>query len=205
MSVTALLQPVLSDDLLTRGLGDEEARLLVEWLADRAVEAYENLPDADQVGEMLRLCRRARAASRFVYLWCHQGSHGAACQLAASERFRFPLPLPEVDPYDLMRVILECEENDVAELARVPISANARELWRVPADTPGSCRRTSFRGLVLPCKRRPDERPRTGLRPAPGRAPTRTTGRFPSSEERRPATSDCARTGMAQSPRTLAA
>jgi hypothetical protein len=110
MSVTALLQPVLSDDLLTRGLGDEEARLLVEWLADRAVEAHETLADADQVTEMLRLCRRARAASRFVYLWCHQQSHGAACQLAASERFRFPLPLPEVDPYDLMRVILEYEE-----------------------------------------------------------------------------------------------
>jgi hypothetical protein len=112
MSVTALLQPVLSDDLLTRGLGDEEARLLVEWLADRALEAYERLAEPDQVGEMLRLCRRARAASRFVYLWCHQRSHGAACQLAASERFRFPLPLPEVDPYDLMRVILECEETE---------------------------------------------------------------------------------------------
>ena len=115
MSVTALLQPVLSDDLLTRGLGDEEARLLVEWLADRAVLAHEKLADADQVGEMLRLCRRARAISRFVYLWCHQQSHGAACQLAASERFRFPLPLPEVDPYDLMQVILECEESEGAD------------------------------------------------------------------------------------------
>ena len=115
MSVTALLQPVLSDDLLTRGLGDEEARLLVEWLADRAVAAHEKLAEADQIDEMLRLCRRARAISRFVYLWCHQQSHGAACQLAASERFRFPLPLPEVDPYDLMRVILEWEQTEHAE------------------------------------------------------------------------------------------
>ena len=111
MSVNALLQPVLSDELLTRGLGDEEARLLVEWLADRAIEeAHQRLSESEQLDEMLRLCRRARAVSRFVYLWCHQRSHGAACQLAASERFRFPLPLPEADPYELMQVILECED-----------------------------------------------------------------------------------------------
>ena len=119
MSVTALLQPVLNDDLLTRGLGDEEARLLVEWLADRAQDAHERLPEAEQLGAMLRLCRRARAVARFVDLWCHQQLHGAACQLAASERLRFPLPLPEADPYELMRVILEHEYADyrVSELS----------------------------------------------------------------------------------------
>ena len=111
MSAKALLQPVLEDELLTRGLGDEEARLLIEWLVDRAESILSKL---GQIGaslvEVQLLCRRARAVSRFVYLWCHQAFHGAACQLAASERFRFPLPLPEVDPYELMQVILEFED-----------------------------------------------------------------------------------------------
>src|SRR5688572_25314799 len=112
MSVKELLQPVLEDDLLTRGLGDEEARLLIEWLVDRAEHSRLRLSASERALEVQRLCRRARAVSRFVTLWCHHRSHGAACQLAASERFRFPLPLPDADPYDLMRVILEHEEAD---------------------------------------------------------------------------------------------
>lgn len=114
MSGTDLLQPVLGDDLLTRGLGDEEARLLVEWLVDRAEQSQRRLVSQGGLAlqEVQRLCRRARAVSRFVTLWCHQACHGAACQLAASERFKFPLPLPEVDPYELMRVILEFEETE---------------------------------------------------------------------------------------------
>jgi hypothetical protein len=115
MSVKALLQPVLEDELLTRGLGDEEARLLVEWLVDRAEQSHLRLAEPDRMIEMQRLCRRARAASRFVQLWCHQALHGAACQLAASERFRFPLPVPEADPYELMQVILEQEEIEHAQ------------------------------------------------------------------------------------------
>ena len=34
MPLKALLEPVLDDELLTRGLGDEEARLLIDWLVD---------------------------------------------------------------------------------------------------------------------------------------------------------------------------
>src|SRR4051812_38476460 len=119
-----LLQPVLDDEHLTRGLGDEEARLLIDWLVDQAELFARRI--ADQVrcrDEVVRLCRRARGLSRFVALWCHQACHGAACQLAASERFTFPLPLPEVDPYDLMREILDHEENDCLqrlELLAVP-------------------------------------------------------------------------------------
>ncbi len=113
MSVKTLLQPVLEDELLTRGLGDEEARVLVEWLVDRAEECHDRLSGFDVCRqEISRLCRRARAVSRFVYLWCHQAAHGAACQLAASERFAFPLPLPEADPYYLMQDILDFEETE---------------------------------------------------------------------------------------------
>ena len=122
MSAKALLQPVLEDELLTRGLGDEEARLLIEWLVDRAESM---LPRTGQIGasliEVQRLCRRARAASKFVFLWCHQAFHGAACQLAASENFRFPLPLPEVDPYELMQVILEFEDADHQQRLSTPL------------------------------------------------------------------------------------
>ena len=113
MPLKSLLQPVLDDELLTRGLGDEEARLLIDWLVDQAELMVKRLPSIDRCrDEIARLCRRARGVSRFVFLWCHQACHGAACQLAASERFAFPLPLPEVDAYDLMREILDFEENE---------------------------------------------------------------------------------------------
>lgn len=122
MPLKILLQPVLDDELLTRGLGDEEARLLIDWLVDQAELIAQRLQTVDRCrDEMTRLCRRARGVSRFVHLWCHQASHGAACQLAASERFTFPLPLPEIDAYDLMRDILDFEENEC--LQRVELLA----------------------------------------------------------------------------------
>ena len=113
MPLKTLLEPVLDDELLTRGLGDEEARLLIDWLVDQAELMVKRLACVDRCrDEIARLCRRARGLSRFVYLWCYQACHGAACQLAASERFGFPLPLPEVDAYDLMREILNFEEGE---------------------------------------------------------------------------------------------
>lgn len=122
MPLKTLLQSVLDDEHLTRGLGDEEARLLIDWLVERAENIAERLKCLDRCREeMSRICRRARGMSRFVFLWCHQGSHGAACQLAASERFTFPLPLPEIDAYDLMQCILDYEETDC--LQRVELLA----------------------------------------------------------------------------------
>lgn len=109
MDSKTLLAPILGDDNLTRGLGDAEARILVEWLVERA-EAHHVSAGADHARcQVLDLCRRARAISRFVSLWCHQHSHGAACQLAATQRFAFPLPCTDVDPCDLMLDILEWE------------------------------------------------------------------------------------------------
>jgi hypothetical protein len=99
----ALLRPILRDEALTRHLGDSEARILVEWLVERA----ERLAgDADGENKVRVLCRRARAIGLFVGLWCHRNQPGAAAQLANAERFDWPFPEPGVDPDFLMEEIL---------------------------------------------------------------------------------------------------
>jgi hypothetical protein len=107
----ALIRHVLRDDALTRGLGDIEARMLVEWLADWT----ELLADASKTEDeawscVERLCRRGRAIGRFVQLWNDPFDRGAAIQLAASERFDWPLPTTDIDPGDLMHHILTWEK-----------------------------------------------------------------------------------------------
>ncbi|MCS7045941.1 MAG: hypothetical protein NZO58_06265 [Gemmataceae bacterium] len=105
----SLLNPILTDELLTRGLGDAEARAMIEWLVDRSEQSHARLPLEVCRAEITRLCQRARAVSRFVHLWCYQQLHGAACQLAATERFTWPLPATDEDPYEVMNQILEFE------------------------------------------------------------------------------------------------
>jgi hypothetical protein len=105
-----MIRYVLRDESLTRGLSDVEARMLVEWLADWT----ELLSDAARTEDdawscVERLCRRGRAISRFVQLWSDPFDRGAAIQLAASERFDWPLPSREMDPGDLMHHILSWE------------------------------------------------------------------------------------------------
>ena len=108
MPVSPLLSHILDDEALTRGLGDPEARVLVEWLVDRAERLEASHDDAD--AEVRKLCRRGRAISRFVQLWCGSRSPGAAIQLVGVERFAWPLPDDaEADPYDLMQTIIEWE------------------------------------------------------------------------------------------------
>jgi hypothetical protein len=105
-----LLRQVLRDEALTRGLGDIEARMLVEWVADWTellVEASRSEDDAWSC--VRRLSRRGRAIGRFVQLWNEPKSRGAAAQLAASERFSWPLPNHEIEPADLMHHILTWE------------------------------------------------------------------------------------------------
>lgn len=114
MCCRSLLNPILGDDRLTRGLDDPEARMLVEWL----VECTENLAGQDIAPDYLhqrvqQLCRRARSIGLFVRLWCHHASHGAACQLAATERFAWPLPPADADPCALMATILAWESSVV--------------------------------------------------------------------------------------------
>lgn len=125
MALSSLQHLILDDESLTRGLGDEEARLVVEWLVEQAESCQERLSLESGLLEMRRLCRRLRAVCRFVWLWCYQGTPGAACQLAASERFAWPLPGREIDPFDLMNAILEWEEID--HLQRVEMMIEERD------------------------------------------------------------------------------
>jgi hypothetical protein len=110
MLARPLLSHILEDDALTRGLGDPEARVLVEWLVEQAERLGAEKDDEASGREVRKLCRRARAIGRFVGLWCYQRERGAAVQLAAAERFTWPLPVSRtVDPCELMQTIVACE------------------------------------------------------------------------------------------------
>jgi hypothetical protein len=112
MLAKPLLSQILRNDALTRGLADPEARILVEWLVEQA-EQYgggDDCPEAQVRGRVQHLCRRARAVARFVGLWCHERARKAAGQLAATERFHWPLPTTTtIDPCELMHSILTWE------------------------------------------------------------------------------------------------
>jgi hypothetical protein len=110
MPVDALLHLILSDDALTRGLGDAEARMLIEWLVECA-EGMTRLAAAEAEAEVRHLRRRGRAIARFVGMWC-AGDRAGANQLAAAERFRWPLPVAAVEPCELMQHIVLREERD---------------------------------------------------------------------------------------------
>jgi hypothetical protein len=110
-----LLRPILHNDALTRGLGDPEARVLVEWLVEQAEQLALSSPSEARVGkEVERLCRRARGIVRFVRLWCYEEARGAAVQLAGAERYTWPLPTSAVDPCELMQSILHWEASQFA-------------------------------------------------------------------------------------------
>jgi hypothetical protein len=111
MSMRSLLTPILDDEHVTRGLEDAEARMLIEWLVERAETLRCQEPNEPRAeAEVRRLCRRARAIAKFVSLWCHELLPGPALQLAATERFAWPLPASEVDAYDLLNDILAWED-----------------------------------------------------------------------------------------------
>ncbi|HZT80590.1 MAG TPA: hypothetical protein VFA26_10220 [Gemmataceae bacterium] len=121
MLVRQMVSHVLADEALTRGLQDAEARVLVEWLADRAERIAAGGDEGAAWAELRRLLGRARAIARFVLLWCYQDACGAAGQLAAAERFAWPLPTPGADPCELMQDIVAWETRllkDAARLAR---------------------------------------------------------------------------------------
>jgi hypothetical protein len=112
MPADPLWRAILGDDALTRGLGDAEARVLVEWLVDRSERlTADGAADADaQVG---RLRRRGRAIARFVTLWGRPRGRGAAGQLAAAERFTWPLPDADREPCELMQHIVAWEGREL--------------------------------------------------------------------------------------------
>ena len=118
MQGNPLLHHILADDALTRGLGDAEARVLVEWLVEETELLADTVAPEQAAGQVRQLCRRGRAIARFVGLWCLERSRGAAGQLAASERFAWPLPEARVDPCELMQAIVCWEADQRAQQAR---------------------------------------------------------------------------------------
>jgi hypothetical protein len=124
MSLPPLLRLILDNEHLTRGLGDAEARVLVEWLVHRAEERHAQAGAAAE-REIAGLCLRARAIARFVWLWCYGNSPAAAFQLAATERFHWPLPSQPADPYELMTDILFWEHQETDDES-APVAGERR-------------------------------------------------------------------------------
>jgi hypothetical protein len=111
MQSTPLVRHILRDEAVTRGLGDVEARMIVDWLADRAEQiaaAHAHEPAAWTA--VRDVCRRARAIACFVRLWAVPRSRGAAIQLAAAERMWWPFPAGDVEAGELMEGILAWED-----------------------------------------------------------------------------------------------
>lgn len=106
MLSTQMVRQVLRDEAVTRGLGDIEARMIVEWLADKAEQLAETRPETDAWAELGRASRRARIVSRFVQLWGDAASRGAAAQLVTTERMDWPLPAGDMDSGVLTEEIL---------------------------------------------------------------------------------------------------
>jgi hypothetical protein len=116
MRVHSFLEPILGDEILTRGLGDAEARVLVEWLVERAEDLAASAEEQEAERSLAQLLRRARGISRFVRLWCIDQDHGAAVQLAATERFTWPWPDNRLDAWEMMRAIVAWETAELEEL-----------------------------------------------------------------------------------------
>jgi hypothetical protein len=109
MVANPLLHRIVSDERLTRGLGDAEARVLVEWLVEQTEELMRTEQEERVEPSVSWLCLRGRAVAHFVRLWCLDKARGAAGQLAAAERFAWPLPDADADPCELMQRIVGWE------------------------------------------------------------------------------------------------
>lgn len=123
MVANPLLHHILSDERLTRGLGDAEARVLVEWLVEQAEDLMKQSDEHEAASAVNWLCRRGRALARFVRLWCLERARGAAGQLAAAERFAWPLPQAGVDPYELMQAVVSWEGDQFWQRRRISAAA----------------------------------------------------------------------------------
>ncbi|MCS7166538.1 MAG: hypothetical protein RMI91_13295 [Gemmatales bacterium] len=101
------VERILDDESLTAGLEDPEARLLIEWLVEQAEQFAQETAGAVPARQLVeQLCRWARAIRRFLILWCYEANPGAASQLAATERFPWPLPPPQqTDPVAVLHHI----------------------------------------------------------------------------------------------------
>lgn len=119
MLARSVLDLIMGDETLTRHLRDSEARLLIEWLVEEAERIHSAGTDPNSlVHHVQRACRRSRAIGRFLDLWFNQPSRAAACQLWASERFAWPMPEPEEDPYSALEAILTWETDHAMATAK---------------------------------------------------------------------------------------
>jgi hypothetical protein len=105
-----LIRRVLSDEALTRGLGDIEARMIVDWLvgwAEYLMDLHPNMQVAEE--QLDKWCMKARAIGRFIRLWEEDSTRPAAMQLAGVERFPWPLPDGSLPVADVLEQILAWE------------------------------------------------------------------------------------------------
>jgi hypothetical protein len=106
-----LVRCILRDEALTRGLGDIEARMVVDWLTDRAeIIADETDDERDAWLELERWRRKAKIIVAFVKMWSKASQRGAALQLMSAERVQWPLPTGPMDLGNLMENILAWED-----------------------------------------------------------------------------------------------
>ena len=138
MQFRPLLRPILDDEGLTRHLGDQEARVLVEWLVERAERAGESADEATATTVVAGHCRRAKAIGLFVALWCYRDDRGAAGQLAVAERFTWPLPHADVDPCPLRRPPPRDRSRMTAGVEPFPIVASRSPIPIFPATSTAS-------------------------------------------------------------------
>ncbi|MFO0879167.1 MAG: hypothetical protein U0840_17625 [Gemmataceae bacterium] len=117
MLARSVLNLILEDERLTQHLGDAEARVLVEWLVEEAETLAESGPLEAVAATVRQLCRRARSLGRFVVLWAIDGDRQGATQLAACERFTWPLPTRAVDPCRLMEYVVGWEAHQRRQAA----------------------------------------------------------------------------------------
>jgi hypothetical protein len=117
MGAEPLYRRLINDESITRGLGDMEARMLVEWLVDWADLLEATIPDeSDAQKQVSALRRKAKAIGKFVSLWSDSVSKASAVQLAACERLRFPLPPEDYSGDEVMAGILKWEDEHLAQV-----------------------------------------------------------------------------------------
>jgi hypothetical protein len=103
------LDAILNDELLTRQLGDPEARVLIEWLVEQAEGLDGKVGSPVLESEIHHLCRRGRIFAQLVRLWAIDRRSSAAHQLAASERIEVDWPAGPVEPVWLMQRLVSWE------------------------------------------------------------------------------------------------
>jgi len=111
MLVDACIDQVMADSRLTYGLEDPEARLLVEWLVEKAEHLPESGLREDELNTAWQVYyRRAKVLRKCVQLWCYRGRPEAAIQLAASEGLAEFLPNSAVEEgVEVMSALMRAE------------------------------------------------------------------------------------------------